>query len=253
VTNLGPKPRIEFHSPDKLIIDARYQRSISRTAGKKLIATIVNEFYWPFFGVLSATDNGDGTYCLIDGQHRAEAARQHPNVHSVPVMVIDEMTLSEQAKAFVTMNKNRVRLSALQIHKAAVLAGDRDAVTINEITKKFGIKILTGNKSSVNMKPGQTLAVRSLYSILKKYGPPGLNRTIKTVMMAYGETIGDLRSFIFTATAQAVNSHPDHTDQIAEVLANDDAVSWQEKAKVKAKFNGTNARNQLAIMLTKKI
>jgi len=249
-TNLGPKPRLEFHPPTNLIIDDRYQRSVARDSGRRLIAKIVKEFHWPFFGVLVATDNGDGTYCLIDGQHRAEAARQHPHVHSVPVLVIDEMTLAEQAQAFVAINQSRVRLNALQLHRAAVRAGDPHAVELDRITRESGVEIPNNNLSSQNMRPGQTIAVKALSTILKKYGAETLSNTLKTVMSAYGETSGDLRSQIFAATAVAVSRHPDRCSAIAEKLGSSDSVTWQEFARDNAKFAGTSTAEALAHMLT---
>jgi hypothetical protein len=248
--DLGPKPRLEFHPPSCLVVDDRYQRSIARDAGKRLIKKITQDFYWPFFGVLVATDNGDGTYCLIDGQHRAEAARQHPDVHSVPVLVIDEMTLVEQAQAFVAINQNRQNLSALQLHHAAVRAGDPHAVEIDKICKECGVLIPNNNFSSRNIKPGQTLAVKALSTILKKHGADILRKTLNTVMQAYCETTGDLRAQIFVATALAVKKHPASLEEIGRKLGTADAMSWQERAREGAGFKGITTVEALAALLT---
>jgi len=253
MSSLGPKPRIEFHSPDSLITDNRYQRSISSKKGKHLIAKIASEFYWPFFGILIATDNGDGTYCLIDGQHRAEAARRHPDVHAVPVMVIDEMTLAEQARAFVTINQQRVRLNALQIHRASVRAGDPDAVAVDRIATENNVKIPNNIRSGRNLRPGHTVAVQSLYKIYKNHGPDILAVTLKTMMVAYSDTTGDLRSQVLQATALAISKRPDQADEIGLILSSTDAVSWQEHARTQAKLRGTDTILALSIILIEKL
>lgn len=246
---LGQKPRLEFHPPTNLVIDERYQRSVSGAAGKRLIKRIVDDFYWPFFGVVVATDNGDGTYCVIDGQHRTEAARQHPDVHSVPVMVIEEMTLAEQAKAFVEINQSRVRLNALQIHRAAVRAGDPIAVEINQITKACGVEIPSNNISSSEIKPGQTLSVKSLVRIHQTFGASILRATLETIMSAYADTSGDLRSQVFQAVAIALAEQPGASDGIARQLKTSDAISWIDRARAEAKFDGISTPAKLAELL----
>jgi len=251
--SLGTKPRLEFHPPDCLIVDERYQRSIARGAGKKLIAKIVEGFYWPFFGVLVATDNGDGTYCLIDGQHRAEAARQHPDIRSVPVMVIDEMTLAEQARAFVVINESRVKLNALQIHRAAVRAGDPEAAQIDAIARQCGISIPSNNISSINIQPGQTLSVKALYEILRSAGPEGLRNALNAVMAAYKETTGDLRSQIFKGVADALRRCPGKVTEIGAALMDLDAVSWEQEARSRSKMEGMSTVSSLGLILSEKI
>ncbi|PIW30393.1 MAG: hypothetical protein COW30_02475 [Rhodospirillales bacterium CG15_BIG_FIL_POST_REV_8_21_14_020_66_15] len=250
---LGPKPRLKFHPPSNLVIDPRYQRSITQGTGKRLIKRIVSDFYWPFFGVIVATDNGDGTYCVIDGQHRAEAARQHPDVHSVPVMVIDEMTLAEQARAFVEINQNRVRLNALQIHRAAVRAGDPSAVEIDKIATSCGVEIPANNISSAEIKPGQTLSIKSLINIYETFGPDRLKATLQTIMNAYGDTTGDLRAQIFQAVAIALGDRPDASEDISGALATSDAVSWIERARSEGKISGISTASCLAQLLVRPV
>ncbi len=248
-TDLGPKPRLEFHPPTNLIVDERYQRTVSGAAGKRLIRKIVSEFHWPYFGVIAATDNGDGTYCVIDGQHRAEAARQHPEVHSVPVMVIEEMTLSEQARAFVEINQSRVRLSALQIHRAAVRAGDPVAVDIDRVATECGVIIPVGNVPSSEMIPGQTLSVKSLYAVYKDHGPARLRNTLMTIMAAYRNTTGDLRAQLIKGVALALGDAPEMSAKITLILSQTDAVSWIERAQSQSKVSRLSTAAQLAQLL----
>lgn len=247
--SLGLKPRLEFHPPNSLIVDARYQRDVNRGSGKKLIADIVKNFYWPFFGVLVATDNGDGTFCLIDGQHRAEAARQHPDVFSVPVMVIDEMTLVEQARAFVAINKSRVALTPLQLHHAAVRAGDPHAREIDRIATDTGVIIVPNNRSAAQLKPGETVAIAAISQILKNWGPATLRATLTVAMKAYGEAAGDLRAQILTALARAMRERKADPDILAETLSLKPAPDWITLARDQAARNGGSATARLTVLL----
>lgn len=249
VGKLGPKPRLEFHSPDRLIIDERYQRSVSGAAGKKLIRRILNNFYWPYFGVIVATDNGDGTFCVIDGQHRAEAARLHPGVHSVPVMVIEEMSLAEQAQAFVAINEGRVRLNGLQIHRAAVKAGDEKAIKVDHIATEAGVRIPGNNISSKEMKPGETLAVKSLYWIFETFGGDRLRWTLTAAMRAYGDTAGDLRAQVLKGLAIAIGSAPSEVDRIAATLGEVDAETWEQRGRDEMHVRGGNTAAGISRLL----
>lgn len=250
-SKLGPPPKILHLSPDALIVDDRYQRTMITAASRRLVAKIVDEFNWIYFGILLVTDNGDGTYCTIDGQHRAEAARRHPEVTTVPCMVLEELSLVDQAKAFVAINQGRIKLNGLQLHKAAVLAHDPHAVTLSEIAKECGIHIPGNNIPASMMKPGQTLAISTLSKILIKYKPAGLRLTLHTVMQAYGDTVGDLRSQIFTAVAIAVHKFPNHVTHIANILADADAESWQVRGREVGRATGKTTVEAIATLLTK--
>lgn len=246
----GPKPRLEFHPPDKLMIDERYQRSVSTKRGKQLIGRLVDEFYWPFFGVIIATDNGDGTFCVIDGQHRAEAARQRADIHSVPVMVIEEMSLAEQAAAFVAINENRVRLNGLQVHHAKVRAGDETAVAIDAICREVGLTIYRNMPSRQHLKAGHTMAVGAVYAVYETHGPAVLRRVLACMLKAYPDTADDLRAIPIKAVAAYLGTNPQADDaSVVRFLRRRDSESWQEAARTVGKNEGITTVGALAQML----
>lgn len=246
----GVKPRLEFHPPDKLMIDDRYQRSVSTKRGKQLIARLIEDFYWPFFGVIIATDNGDGTFCVIDGQHRAEAARQRPDIHSVPVMVIEDMSLAEQAAAFVAINENRVRLNGLQVHHAKVRSGDATAVGIDAICRDVGLTIYNNVPSRQNLKVRHTMAVGAVYAVYETHGPDILRRVLSCMLKAYPDTEDDLRAIPIKAVAAYLATHADADDAaVVRFLGRRDSESWQEAARTVGKNEGITTVGALAQML----
>lgn len=247
--NLGPKPRLEFHPPTALTVDPRYQRNTDSAASKAVIRKIVERFYWPFFGVIMATDNGDGTYCIIDGQHRAEAAKQIPEIRAVPVMVVEEMTLAEQAQAFITVNQNRVRLNALQIHRAAVRAGEENAVTLDRVAKGCGLKIPGNVRAASEERPGEALCVKALASILRAHGPDHLALVINTTLDAFERNSSDLRSQVFKAVSAAIMGGT-NAREVKNVLRNDDAASWIIRAQREAQQTGSDTVTAFAEILS---
>ena len=244
MSDMGSKPRLEFHPPDKLISDARYQRSVSTRTGKKLIRRIVENFYWPFFGVLVATDNGDGTYCLLDGQHRAEAARQHPRVHSVPVLVIDEMTLAEQARAFVEINRSRISLNPLQIHHAAVRAGDPAAQRIDKIARECDVRILRSVRAIAQMEENDTLAITVIGWIHRSLGVAALRAAF-----IHGREMGaasGLSALMLRAVAQC---HKDGIQDLTARLTRHPPDDWIARAKSRAAEGGGRQIDHLIALI----
>lgn len=245
-TPKGKKPRLEYQPPETLIVDERYQRNTTSEASQRLIRSILAAWDWNYFGVIIATDNGDGTYCVIDGQHRAEAARRHPGVRAVPVMVIDEMTLVEQAEAFASINKARVSLNALQIHRAKATAGDDRARTIARLCAAVSLTIPNNVPASKHIKPGMLICISTLYQILARHGEGVLRRTLEIAATAYANSAGDLRAQIMQGVAVAITGGVVTDDAIAARLATADAEEWIYRAKKK----GGAIAASLAVLLT---
>ena len=246
--NLGPKPRLEYHPPSALVTDDRYQRSLESKASQVLINRIAREFHWPYFGIIVATDNGDGTFCIIDGQHRAEAARRTPGVHSVPVMVLDELTLAEQAMAFVQINKNRLKLNALQIHRASVRAGEPAARELDEICARHGASFPPNLRAPADRKPGELFCVRTLARILKEDGPERLDQVIRVAMTAFEGDGADIRAGVVKAISLAIDAGATEAALVAK-LRTLDGESWEDRARDRAASTGERSVVSLAHLL----
>lgn len=242
----GSKPRLEYHSPDVLVIDDRYQRGCASSRSKALIRRILAGWNWNYFGVVLATDNGDGTYCVIDGQHRVEAARQHPAVNAIPVMVIDEMSFAEQARTFAEINLSRVALNPLQIHRAKIAGGDATAREISTICFEVGVIVPPNVPAGGCSRPGETLSVKTLYDIHKAHGGAALRRTLKICMDAYPDSVGDLRSVVIRAVCLACMSTKATDAEISRRLAGRAGEDWQELARQMEGGSVSNLARMLA-------
>jgi hypothetical protein len=121
-------PIFEWLDPGTLLIDDDYQRDSSERS-LKLVRKIVNGWDWAKFkppvGVMV-----EAGIELIDGQHTAIGAATHPDIEKIPVMIVDVQEQAERASAFIGHNRDRVAVTASQLHIAAVAAGDPEAQAI---------------------------------------------------------------------------------------------------------------------------
>jgi hypothetical protein len=76
LSKLGPKPQFKWLPLDELFIETKYQRSTKSRSSANNIGYLVAEFSWAACGALVVCfDPNQKKYAVIDGQHRAQAAR----------------------------------------------------------------------------------------------------------------------------------------------------------------------------------
>ena len=162
VTSTGPI--FEHVDPTMLLVDERYQRELS-PKGKALIAKIVAGWDWRRFKPPVAVMVDAGLE-LIDGQHTAIAAATHPEIETIPVMIVEAVEISDRAAAFIGHNRDRIAVTPMELHHAAVTAGDEDALTIVQVCARAGVKILRKARQSNDYEPGETIAIRAISGIV---------------------------------------------------------------------------------------
>lgn len=114
-----------------------YQRSGSE--GK--VQRIAAKFSWAAFQVISVSYDGNGRYHVIEGGHRTRAAMKRNDVDMLPCMVFEMDTIADEAKAFLEVNVNRAPMSAVDRHRAYIIAGDDVAVKVENLVTQSGRKI----------------------------------------------------------------------------------------------------------------
>lgn len=161
-------PTFEWIDPALLLVDETYQRNLSERS-IKLIRKIVGNWDWSRFKPPVCARNGDDIE-VIDGQHTAIAAATHPAIDKIPVMIVGAHDQAARASAFVGHNRDRIALTATQMHAAAVAAGDEDAVTVAQVCGRAGVVMLKNPPGNGAFKPGETLAVASIRSLISRRG-----------------------------------------------------------------------------------
>ncbi len=198
--DIGPAPTVAMIDKAALRVDERYQRSLSERRSEAVVRKIVGEFTWHRFGALVCADNGDGTYMVIDGQHRLVAARQMEAISSLPCVVLDADTLKEQASAFVGINKNRVKINSVQIYHAERIAGDETAQAMHRVLERSNCSIPRNVKALDQMAPGEILAVGAVNNSVRRFGERITCRALTVLRQAYPTSGGDLRAQLINAT-----------------------------------------------------
>lgn len=152
----GPAPMLQWIPVGQLVIDDGYQRPLGKS-NWQAIQKIAANFLWSRFQPLLVAPIEGGRFAIIDGQHRAHAAMLCgiEQVPAVAVMVGRE----EQSRAFAWVNSQTIKVSAHQVYKAALSAGEDWAVRANRATTAASCKLMTYHASSANKLAGEVYCV----------------------------------------------------------------------------------------------
>src|SRR6185437_2462885 len=110
---LSAAPDARQVDPTTLRVEPKYQRDLSGKS-MRLIRKIVTEWDWAKFKPPIVAESEDGLF-VIDGQHTAIAAASHPEIQTIPVMVVKAADLRRRAEAFVAHNRDRVAMTPAQV------------------------------------------------------------------------------------------------------------------------------------------
>lgn len=138
---LGSPPTLEFRPVGELLIDASYQRSIDTAASQTLIRKIAMFWDWGLCQPLAVSRRPDGALTIVDGQHRAAAARMRGDIPHLPCVITSYANSGDEAAAFVALNQMRRPLSALDLFKAALAAEDAEATLIMRAMSDAGLSL----------------------------------------------------------------------------------------------------------------
>ncbi len=168
----------------ELFVDPVVQRALNQGWASQ----IAKEFDPDHMGVVTVSERADGRYAVIDGQHRIAAVRQlfDDDTQKIECKVHRGLTTEEEAAMFVGLN-NFKRPSGVQLFLKNVIAGDPEAVEINDIVKRQGFRV---NGAATD---GNITCVGALQSIYHGFGghkapanPTLLTQTMIVVKNAWG-------------------------------------------------------------------
>lgn len=174
----GPVPTLITVDPTRLMVDGAYQRNLSERS-IRLIRKIIQEWDWKAFKPPIVTEADGSVFHILDGQHTAIAAATHPAIKEIPALVVNAGEPQGRADAFVRHNRDRIAVTANQLHFALLEAQDPEALTIQAACDDVGVKILKNPPSNGRFNSGQTMAVQTLRSIEKRRHRAGLRRILQ--------------------------------------------------------------------------
>lgn len=173
-------PIFEWVDPASLLINCAYQRDLSERS-QKLIRRIIDGWDWTKFKP-PVCSLGDGGLEIIDGQHTAIAAASHPDISEIPVMIVETATMGDRAQAFIGQNLDRVGITKMQLHHAAVAAGDEDALTIEQVCQRAGVRLHMARPKE--WQAGDTMAVGAIGGLIDRRHAQGARRVLELLVRA---------------------------------------------------------------------
>ncbi len=247
---LGPRPHLEWVPIGLLVVDERYQRRIT-TDGLKAINRIVREFTWRKFQPLTVSGpDASGDYPVIDGQHRLEAARRHHLVTEVPCWVVEAPKIADQATAFVGVNRDRIRVTRVNIFWAELAAGDPTALWIKSICDRASIKV--GRIGTGVQPPLTTIALATLVK-LRALGDNLILRALRVLRDAQPEVDNAFRAATIIALVKLIelNESLIDEDRLVEKLVDLDLDQLIDRARAIRSSLGGNTEEALRILLSR--
>jgi hypothetical protein len=179
---LGAVIDFRWVEPTELLISDAYQRSLSKRS-LSLIKRIVSAWDWRKFKPPIVAQTRAGLE-VIDGQHTSIAAASHPDVAKIPVMIVKAEDLEERAAAFIGHNVDRVPITPMQLHHAAVTAGDVDARAVAEVCRDAGVRVLRHPPANGAYAVGDTLAVTAIHRLVSRRGVRGATVVLRALSAA---------------------------------------------------------------------
>lgn len=204
-------PNIRALKPNDLAVDEETQRKYDPAHAKR----IADNFDVTLVGLLQVSRRADGTFYVIDGQHRRAAAIIAGHGHRpLACQVMDGLTLEEEARRFVGVNSTTKKPSALDLYRLRVKSGDETAVAINTIVNSHGLHAGTGAGD------GQVQAVVALEKVFTEHGPLVLSRTLDVLLGAWQRDRDAYDASVLRGLASVLASHPDLDEgRMVKVLA----------------------------------
>lgn len=204
ITDPGPRPSFAWIKLDQLVIDARYQRNITRE-GVTMINRIVRDFSWSKFQPITVTGpDGSGDYPVIDGQHRLEACRRHPDIEEAPCWIVPAERLAAQASSFVAINKNRIAVTKVATFWAQLLASDPQALWVKQICDNAGVQI---GKVGTGIQPPKTTIALGTLLTLRPLKEEVITTALRILVEAQPESENLLRGHTIKAMVRLVGTH----------------------------------------------
>ncbi len=195
-------PRFELVPLGALNVDMTYQKELNLGWARK----IARDFDPAVFEEPQVSKRADGSYWLLDGQHRCRGLRElgMPDDHPVRCKVRTGLTVSDEAAIYWKLNKLRKNTKAVETFKAQLAAGDPRAKAIEEVVRRAGLRLLlSGHRAG----PGQIEAVDSLGFIYDRGGADLLYETLDILRAAWPDEASAFRGEIIRGAGVFVSRY----------------------------------------------
>ncbi|OWK42402.1 hypothetical protein FRUB_04480 [Fimbriiglobus ruber] len=251
---LTERPELKWIKLTELYVPADYQRPAKNSASLANINYIRNNFNWASCGALIVCQLAKSRqFAIIDGQHRFRAAEAHGRIAELPCLVISPREAQDQARHFVEVNSKRIKLHNLHEYRAAVVAGDPNAIMVAGLLKRANISVPEHPTGKKQMPPRSTVAIGTLFKMLDTYSEKQILWALTVIPEAYEDEPGVLRASLIKAMAEWIKRHPD-TDRetMIRTLQDIDLDDLEKDARAYRAIEGKRMPDAIMLVLEKK-
>ena len=255
---LGAKPRLAWIRVDALAVDPSYQRSLDPESSRTLVREIARRWDWRLCQPLAVAQRPDGTLFVVDGQHRLEGAIARGeaqtragiphDVVELPCVVAPVATAAEEAATFTGLNRKRRSLTAVEIHRAQLVAGETGAAEIASLIADAGL-VLAPHSNYTAWKPGMIFCLPGVASANKRFGRVVVSSALVALSEAFeGKVLryaGQLLQALVVVYATEGAKQGFDPDAFIERLGANTQEQWMRKAAERIAETGEGARNAL--------
>lgn len=141
--SLGCKPKTMWIDKELLHVPVEtYQRSRRNT---HLMNRMRDNWDWIKAGMITVAPGDDGRYNVIDGGTRTLVAKSlNGEIPKLFCMVVNGLSLQDEAKKFIELANERVAICAIDKHRAAIVAKDEFAMKVDKIVTDAGYQVKNG-------------------------------------------------------------------------------------------------------------
>lgn len=216
IRNLNDHDSNELHEylpVSSLQCGARYQRPLDLARIQRYAKT----FDPSRLEIIDVAFLEDGTYEVVDGQHRVELVKLVGYTAPLLCKITMGLTYEQRAQRFVDLNKERQRPTALDVFWAKHEAGDAAALDIRAIVEDEGFRIAR-TASSTNGR-GVLSAIAVIENAYARDGGKVLRDALHAVREGLG-TDGHLKGIHLSAVISFVSQYRDEfdMDRLVDVL-----------------------------------
>lgn len=229
-------------SMDIIQVDPLVQRMFDPNLANKI------ESAWDpmFAGTLVLSKRKDGSFFVIDGQHRLVVARRREQAgFEMDCEVHEDLSLADEAEMFLRHNKFRKSARPYDNFKVALTAGYPDEVRVDAEVRARGLEV--SDSPSAN-KVG---AVQALIRIAQSdvYQGGLVEDTLAVCEAAWGRDPRTWDGMVIQAVARVINKNRDTIDltRLSRVLAKSTVDMWKAQAVATAKGGGGSVSRSNAL------
>lgn len=245
---LGSPPTLEWRAVGELLIDPTYQRTVEAGPSQTLIRRIAMFWDWGLCQPLAVSRRPDGALTIVDGQHRASAAKLRGDIPHLPCVITNYANAGDEAAAFVALNQMRRPLSALDLFKAALAAEDVEATAVMAALRDAGLG-LAKHTNYTAWNEGELSNIGALLRTYRRQGEIVLRTALRCVAKALPHQVlrygGTLYSGFAAVAADEIRLRTpldEIVDKLAPIIAEKSQSEWRQIIKMAIGESGGMAR-----------